>query len=98
MYCRDTGDQATEHIARLPALKSYYAGSTRITDISLGLLSKMLTLEEVTLEDCPLITDAGIAKLATLPSLRKVTLETVPGVSRVGTAVFPASVRVSYAG
>ena len=98
MYCRDTGDQATEHIARLPALKTYYAGSTRITDRSLEMLGTMLSLEEVILEDCPAITDVGIAKLAALPQLRKVTLESVPGVSRVGTAVFDASVRVTYAG
>src|ERR1051325_8867889 len=28
MYCRDTGDAATEHIAGLSRLKSYYAGET----------------------------------------------------------------------
>ncbi|MGH7426924.1 MAG: hypothetical protein ACREJ4_00910 [Candidatus Methylomirabilaceae bacterium] len=37
MYCRDTGDVATEHIAGL-RLKSYYAGKTKITDRSLAIL------------------------------------------------------------
>src|SRR5262249_11886896 len=35
MYCRDTGDAATEHIAGLSSLKHYYAGRTQITDRSL---------------------------------------------------------------
>ena len=32
MYCRDTGDGATEHIAALPRLKKYFASYTKITD------------------------------------------------------------------
>ena len=35
MYCRDTTDAATEHIAGLSKLKTYYAGQTKITDRSL---------------------------------------------------------------
>ena len=38
MYCRDTGDAATERIAGLSGLKTYYAGKTRITDRSLEIL------------------------------------------------------------
>jgi hypothetical protein len=98
MYCQDTGDQATENIAGLPALKTYYAGSTRITDRSLQLLGTMVLLEEVSLWDCAGVTDAGMAALARLPRLRLVTLEGLAGVSRAGAAVFGAGVRVSYAG
>jgi hypothetical protein len=32
MYCRDSGDRATEHLSGLRCLQSYYAGQTRITD------------------------------------------------------------------
>ncbi|SPE41084.1 hypothetical protein SBA3_4090002 [Candidatus Sulfopaludibacter sp. SbA3] len=39
MYCRETGDAATEHIGSLSKLKKYYAGKTRITDGSLNLCS-----------------------------------------------------------
>ncbi|MGH9833550.1 MAG: hypothetical protein ACRD9Y_11070, partial [Blastocatellia bacterium] len=41
MYCRDTGDAATEHIAGLSKLKTYYAGATKITDRSLEILGRM---------------------------------------------------------
>jgi hypothetical protein len=98
MYCRETGDEATEHLAGLPALKMYYAGSTRITNRSLERLGAMPSLEEVSLWDCPGVTDAGIVALGALPRLRKVTLEGLPGVSRAGTRVFGPGVRVSYAG
>lgn len=40
MYCRDTTDIATEHIAGL-GLKYYYAGLTQITDRSLAILGRM---------------------------------------------------------
>ena len=43
MYCRETGDLATEHIAPLTKLKTYYAGKTKITDRSLEILSRMDT-------------------------------------------------------
>src|SRR5262249_47675313 len=32
MYCRDTGDVATEHLVALPRLKHYFASYNRITD------------------------------------------------------------------
>src|SRR6516225_4266030 len=44
MYCRDTGDLATEHIAGLSRLKHYYAGKTQITDRSLEILGGMTSL------------------------------------------------------
>ena len=52
MYCRDTGDVATEHIAGLSRSKHYYAGKTQITDRSLEILGGMTSLEEVTLSAC----------------------------------------------
>ncbi len=72
MYCRDTGDRATEHIASLPRLAKYFNSYTHITDRSLGILSTMDSLEEVTIHGCPGITDAGVAALARLPRLRKI--------------------------
>ena len=48
MYCRDTTDAATAHIAALP-ITFYYAGLTQITDRSLDLLAGMPTLEQVDL-------------------------------------------------
>ena len=46
MYCRDTTDTATEHIAAL-RLRYYYAGLTLITDRSLEILGRMTSLEQV---------------------------------------------------
>ena len=45
MYCRDTGDGTTDHIAGLSQLKTYYAGKTNITDRSLETLGRMVSLE-----------------------------------------------------
>jgi len=70
MYCRDTGDVATEHIRMLPQLKSYYAGMTQITDTSLEMLGRMPSLEEVELRACARITEAGVAQLARVMSAR----------------------------
>ena len=39
MYCRDSGDEATAHIANLQ-IRYYYAGLTQITDRSLGIRSE----------------------------------------------------------
>src|SRR5262249_45564086 len=97
MYCRDTGDAATEHIAGLQ-LKTYYAGKTRITDRSLELLGRMRSLEKVELWETPGITDVGLAALAALPDLREISISGAPRVTRAGAAAFPARVRVSYAG
>ncbi len=70
MYCRDTGDAATEHIAGLRHLKSYYAGKTQITDTSLEILSRMQSLEEVELKGCSRVTENGVAHLAGVLSAR----------------------------
>jgi hypothetical protein len=95
MYCRDTTDTATGHIAGL-GLKYYYAGLTKITDRSLAILGRMPSLEQVDFYECNGITDAGLPFLAALPNLREVHLDGLPGVTLTGTQVFPAHVRVCY--
>jgi len=95
MYCRESGDEATAHIAGL-TIRYYYAGLTQITDRSLEVLGGMASLEQVEFYECNGVTDAGLPFLAALPRLREVALESLPGVSFVGTKVFPAGVRVRY--
>jgi hypothetical protein len=95
MYCRDTTDIATGHIAALQ-LKSYYAGLTQITDRSLEILGRMLSLESIELYETKGVTDAGLACLSGLPHLREVQLSGLPNVTFAGTGVFPAHVRVDY--
>ena len=95
MYCRDTGDAATEHIARLQ-IRYYYAGLTQITDRSLEILGGLAALEEVELYECQGVTDAGLSSLTRLPNLRQVTLEGLPRVTIGGTRVLPPRVRVRY--
>ena len=96
MYCRDTGDTATEHITGLSRLKSYYAGASQITDRSLEMLGQMTSLERLEFWECTGITDSGVAFLTGLPRLREVSVGGSPRVTREGVAVFPASVRVDY--
>lgn len=95
MYCRETTDAATEHIAGLP-LRYYYAGLTLITDHSLEILGRMPTLEQVELYECQGVSDAGLVFLAGLPRLREVHLDSLPGVTLDGTRVFRPHVRVKY--
>lgn len=94
MYCRDTGDAATEQIIGLTRLRHYYAGQTLITDLSLEILGGLESLEEVELSACAGITNAGLPHLARLPRLRKVSLDATAGVTRAGLSVFPPHVRV----
>jgi hypothetical protein len=96
MYCRDTGDAATEHLIGLSNLKTYYAGKTRITDRSLEILGRMPSLEKIEFWECASITNAGVALLAGLPRLREITVAGSPNVTREGIAVFPGAVRVNY--
>ncbi len=96
MYCRDTGDVATSHIAGLSRLKYYYAGLTQITDVSLETLAGMASLERIEFYECQRITDAGIARLANLPRLRELSVGGSPNVTRQGMSTIPASVRVNY--
>jgi hypothetical protein len=98
MYCQDTGDVATEHIAHLSSLATYYAGGTRITDRSLEILGRVPSLEDVSFWDCTGITDAGVAALSALPRLRRLTVEGSPSVSRAIGAQFAPTVRVTILG
>jgi hypothetical protein len=95
MYCRETTDAATAHIAGL-SLKYYYAGLTLITDRSLEVLGGMPSLEQVDLYECQGVTDAGLVFLSQLPRLREVNLDGLPRVTLGGTRVFPKHVRVKY--
>lgn len=96
MYCRDTGDVATEHIAGLNKLKTYYAGKTSITDRSLKILGQLITLERLEFWECAGLTDAGLAYLAELPQLREITVGGSPNITRQGMQVFPQTVRANY--
>ena len=96
MYCRDTGDAATAHLAGLPRLKQYYAGHTRITDRSLEILGRMPSLERLQFEACAGVTNAGIAFLAVLPRLKELSVALMAGVTREAIASFPAHVRVEF--
>ena len=95
MYCEDTTDAATEHIARLPRLKKYSAWTTRITDRSLQVLSGIPSLESVLLHYTRDVTDAGLRDLARLPRLKEVTIEGLPRVTSEGADAFPPDVRVN---
>lgn len=95
MYCRETGDEATAHIAGLQ-LRSYYAGLTQITDRSLEILGRMTSLEQIELYECLHVTDAGLVFLSTLPRLRQFEVSGSPGVTLEGTRVFAAGVTVRY--
>jgi hypothetical protein len=95
MYCRDTGDRATEHIAGL-RLRKYFASYNRITDRTPELLSGMETLEEVTFDSCAGLTDRGIAALARLPRLRQLAVSGMAGVTRNVTGAFRGEVSVRY--
>ena len=98
MYCQETGDAATEHIAGLARLTNYYAGKTRITDRSLEILAGIHALERLEFWQCGGLTNAGIALLASLPRLREISLDGLAGVTREAAALFPARVRVNYTG
>jgi len=96
MYCRETGDAATAHIAGLWRLCHYYAGQTRITDRSLEILGGMASLEDIALSACPRITNTGLAHIAKLPHLKHVSVDASAGVTRAGLAVFPSHVQVEF--
>jgi hypothetical protein len=96
MYCRDTGDAGTAHLAGLRQLRYYYAGLTQITDRSLAILGGIASLETVELYECLHVTDAGLASLASLSRLKEVEFSGLPGVTLEGTRVFADNVRVRY--
>jgi hypothetical protein len=98
MYCRDTGDAATEHLSALSNLKFYYAGLTKITDRSLDILAGIRSLEELEFWQCAGLTTEGVAGLAALPHLRRISLDGLQNVSREVLSRFAPQVRVSYSG
>lgn len=93
MYCRDTTDAATEHLAGLTALRSYFNSYTTITDRTPEVLSQLDTLEHVTFDNCHRLTNAGIAHLARLPRLTRLRVNS-HGVTPAVRATFSASVDV----
>lgn len=93
MYCRDTTDAATEHLAGLTALRSYFNSYTTITDRTPELLSCLDSLERVTFDNCHRLTNAGIAHLARLPRLVRLRVNS-HGVTRAARAAFAATVDV----
>jgi Leucine Rich Repeat (LRR) protein len=95
MYCRETGDRATERIAGLPKLRKYFASYTKITDRTPEILSQMDSLEQVEISGCPGVTDVGVARLARLPRLREISISgqsLTPGVVEA----FPPGVKVKW--
>jgi hypothetical protein len=95
MYCRETTDAATEHIAPL-TLQKYFASYNRITDRTPEILSDMDSLESVQFDSCAGLTNAGIRTLARLPCLRELRVESMPGVTSDVAAAFRGQVRVTY--
>jgi Leucine Rich Repeat (LRR) protein len=96
MYCRDTGDRATEHITGLRTLRKYFASYNRITDRTPELLSGMDSLEEITFDSCAGLSNAGIAHLARLPRLRELRAESMPKVTAEVGKAFGPGVKVSF--
>jgi hypothetical protein len=96
MYCRETGDIATSHLAGLPELVLYYAGASKITDLSMGMLAGLQSLERVELWQCLSLTTVGVAQLARLPKLQELVVDGSPGVTREVMSAFPRHVRVRH--
>ena len=96
MYCRDTGDAATEHVGGLTRLKSYYAGASQITDRSLQILGRMQSLERIEFVQCLRITGEGVSHLAGLEKLREIVFAGLPGVTLDDANRFRPGVEVSY--
>jgi len=93
MYCRETTDAATGHIAGLTRLIKYFNSYTAITDRTPELLSGMESLEEITFDTCHGLTNAGIMRLARLPGLRLLAASG-RGLTAEAEGVFPAGVTV----
>lgn len=96
MYCRETGDEATSHIARLPNVRKYLNTYTRITDQTPELLATMTSLERIELASCPGVTNDGIASLGALPNLTELRLSGMQNVTRTALASLPARIHVGY--
>ena len=96
MYCRETTDAATEQIAGLKNLETYYAGQTRITNRSLGILGKLDSLEKLQFWNISGISNPGIAELTRLPKLREVVFDGCIQVTQDATRIFGEGVEVHY--
>jgi hypothetical protein len=96
MYCRETGDVATEHITGLTRLSRYFASYTRISDRSPALLATMPSLANIELVSCAGVTNAGIAALANARALAELRLSGMQHVTRDATLNFPSRIRVRY--
>jgi hypothetical protein len=96
MYCRDTTDRATEHVAGLASLKNYFASYTMVSDRTPEILAGIVSLETIGLSAIPGITNAGIAALARLPRLRELDLGGLQNVTPDVVGVFPPRIDVSY--
>ena len=95
MYCRESGDRATEHIAGLP-LRTYFASYNRVTDRTPELLSGIESLEEVIFDTCAGLTDRGISSLARLPNLRKLGVSGMRSVTGAVAGAFGDGVTVRW--
>ncbi len=96
MYCRDTTDRATEHLAAMTTVKKYFVSYNRITDRTPEILAGITSLEELTFDSCAGLTNEGIMALAKLPKLRSVSVGGMPRVTNAILPAFPAHVRVNY--
>ncbi|MBK7350010.1 MAG: ankyrin repeat domain-containing protein [Gemmatimonadetes bacterium] len=96
MYCRDTGDRATGHLAGMPRLRRYFASYTRITDRTPELLSRVEALEEVEFSSCAGLTDAGLTHPARLPRLRSLKVSGGRRVTGSFAGAFGDGVRVRH--
>ncbi len=96
MYCRDTTDLATGHIANLPQLAKYFASYNRITDNTPEILSGIPSLEEIAFDSCAGLTNAGITALARLPRLRELRVSGMPRVTGDVVTAFGPDVHVEY--
>jgi hypothetical protein len=92
MYCRETTDAATAHLAGLSALRKYFASYNRITDRTPEILSGLPSLEDVTFDSCAGLTNTGVATLARLPRLKRVALSGMAGVTAAVIDEFPQGV------
>ena len=97
MYCRDTTDAATEHIAGLSKLKTYYAGQTKITDRSLEILSRMPSLENARVLELRRDHERRRgASRRVCPRCGEISVDGCRQVTPEAVAVFPAHVRAKY--
>jgi hypothetical protein len=96
MYCRDTGDAATEHLPGLVNLKKYFASYNRITDRTPQILSTMDSLESVQFDTCAQLTTTGVSALARLRRLRELSVSGMPNVTSDVKAAFGPQVKVRW--